>query len=189
MARSLLQPSFYSGWGIRTVAEGEARYNPMSYHNGSIWPHDNAIVAQGFGRYGHKRAIAAVFEDLVRAGTYMDQRRIPELYCGFRRRTGRGPTLYPTACAPQAWASGALLSLLPAMLGLEFDCAGRQIRLVNPMVPATAGDIVVRNLSVGSARADFALHHDSRTAVSLEVLRAEGDVQISLVLDPGMRGG
>jgi glycogen debranching enzyme len=189
VARRLLEPSFYSGWGIRTVAEGEVRYNPMSYHNGSIWPHDNAIIAQGFGRYGHKHAIGAVFEDLVRAGTYMDLRRIPELYCGFRRRTGRGPTLYPTACAPQAWASGALFSLLPAMLGLEFDCARRQIRLVNPIVPATAGDIIVRNLSVGGARADFALHHDSRTAVSLEVLRAEGDVQISLVLDPGMRGG
>jgi hypothetical protein len=75
------------------------------------------------------------------------------------------------------------------MLGLEFDCTGRQIRLVNPMVPAAAGDIIVRNLSVGSGRADFALHHDSRTAVSLEVLRAEGGVQISLVLDPGMRAG
>jgi glycogen debranching enzyme len=184
VARGLLEPAFYSGWGIRTVAQGEARYNPMSYHNGSIWPHDNAIVAQGFAKYGHKRAIGAVFEDLVRAGTYMDQRRIPELYCGFRRRAGRGPTLYPTACSPQAWASGALFGLLPAMLGLEFDCGARQIRLVNPMVPAVAGDIVVRNLPVGGVHADFALRHDSRTAVSLEVLRADGDVQISLVLDP-----
>jgi glycogen debranching enzyme len=160
----------------------------MSYHNGSIWPHDNAILAEGFAAYGHKRGIEAVFEDLVRAGTYMDQRRIPELYCGFRRRAGRGPTLYPTACAPQAWASGALFALLPAMLGLQFDCAARHIRLVNPIVPEVAGDIVVRNLKVGGARADFALRHDSRTAVCLEVLRTQGDVQISLVLDPGAGG-
>ena len=185
VASGLLEPAFYSGWGIRTVAQGEARYNPMSYHNGSIWPHDNAIIAQGFARYGLRRGIEAVFEDLVRATTYMDLRRIPELYCGFRRRAGRGPTLYPTACAPQAWASGALFALLPAMLGLEFDSAARQIRLVNPTVPAIAGDITVRNLTVGTGRVDFMLRRDDRTAVSLEVLRVEGDVQISLVFDPG----
>lgn len=187
VASGLLEPAFYSGWGIRTVAQGEARYNPMSYHNGSIWPHDNAIIAQGFGKYGCKAGVSAVFEDLIRAGTYMDLRRIPELYCGFRRRRGRGPTLYPTACSPQAWAASAPFSLLLAMLGLEFDCATRQIRLVNPTVPATAGTIIVRNLSLGDARADFALRQDSRTAISLEVLRAEGDVQISLVFDPGAR--
>jgi glycogen debranching enzyme len=185
VASGLLEPSFYSGWGIRTVAEGERRYNPMSYHNGSIWPHDNAIIAQGFARYGHKRGTGAVFEDLVRAATYMDLRRIPELYCGFRRRAGRGPTLYPTACSPQAWASGALFGLLPAMLGLEFDCTARVIRLINPIVPEVAGDIVVRKLTVGTGRADFALRHDSRTSISLEVLHVEGDVQLSLVFDPG----
>jgi glycogen debranching enzyme len=183
VASGLLEPAFYSGWGIRTVAQGEVRYNPMSYHNGSIWPHDNAIIAQGPGRYGCKRGISTVFEDLVRAGTYMDLRRIPELYCGFRRRRGRGPTLYPTACSPQAWAASAPFALLLSMLGLEFDSAVRQIRLVNPTVPATAGDIIVRNLSLGGARADIALRQDSRTAISLEVLRAEGDVQISLVFD------
>jgi glycogen debranching enzyme len=188
VANGLMEPAFYSGWGIRTVAEGETRYNPMSYHNGSIWPHDNAIIALGLGRYGCKAAIATVFDDLVRAGTYMDLRRIPELYCGFRRRRGRGPTLYPTACSPQAWSAAAPFSLLLSMLGLEFDCAGRQIRLVNPTVPASAGDVIVRNLSLGRARADIALRQDSRTAISLEVLRAEGDVQISLVLDPGARG-
>src|SRR5262245_17094844 len=188
VAAGLMEPAFYSGWGIRTVAEGEARYNPMSYHNGSIWPHDNAIIAQGLSRYGCKTGIATVFDDLVRAGTYMDLRRIPELYCGFRRRRGRGPTLYPTACSPQAWSAAAPFSLLLSMLGLEFDCPARQIRLVNPTVPASAGDIIVRNLSLGAARADIALPQNRHTAISLEVLRAEGDVQISLVLDPGARG-
>ena len=97
--------SFFSGWGIRTVAKGEARYNPMSYHNGSIWPHDNALIALGFARYGLKRAVTQTFKGLFDAATYMDLRRLPELFCGFQRQRGRGPTLYPVACAPQAWAS------------------------------------------------------------------------------------
>ena len=119
-------PRFYSGWGIRTVAYGEARYNPMSYHNGSIWPHDNALIAQGLARYGRKSGINLIFDGLVRATTYMEHRRIPELYCGFRRRPGRGPTLYPAACSPQAWAAGAPFLMLQAMLGLEFDHEGAQ---------------------------------------------------------------
>ena len=133
VADGLFDPSFYSGWGIRTVAAGEARYNPMSYHNGSVWPHDNALIAHGLARYGHKKGISSILDALVRATTYMDQRRLPELFCGFRRRMGRGPTLYPAACSPQAWASGAPFLLLQAMLGLEFDpfknesaCAGRR---------------------------------------------------------------
>ena len=107
VADGLMHTRFYSGWGVRTVASGEARYNPMSYHNGSIWPHDNAFIAQGLARYGHKSGIHHIFDGLVRATTYMEHRRIPELYCGFRRRPGRGPTLYPAACSPQAWAAGA----------------------------------------------------------------------------------
>ena len=91
VAKELLQPSFFSGWGIRTVASGEARYNPMSYHNGSIWPHDNALIALGLARYEHKRAIETLFEGLFSAATYMDQRRLPELFCGFQRQARPRP--------------------------------------------------------------------------------------------------
>jgi glycogen debranching enzyme len=184
VARALLQSPFYSGWGIRTVAAGEARYNPMSYHNGSIWPHDNALIAHGLGHYGSKGGVKVVFEDLMGAAAYMDQRRIPELYCGFRRRPGRGPTLYPAACSPQAWAASAPLFMLQSMLGLEFDYGQRQIRLVNPTVPAFIGDITIRDLSLGEARADIAVRQDSRAAVSLQVLGTSGDVHISLMFDP-----
>jgi glycogen debranching enzyme len=182
VAEQLLQPSFYSGWGIRTVAKGEARYNPMSYHNGSIWPHDNALIAHGLARYGSKRSIDVVFEGLVRATSYMDNRRTPELYCGFPRRRGRGPTLYPAACSPQAWAAGAPFFMLQAMLGLEFDPAGRHVRLVNPSVPAFAGDITVRNLSLSGASVDFLVRQDGE-AISLQVLRTRGDLQVSLVFN------
>jgi glycogen debranching enzyme len=182
VAGGLMQARFFSGWGIRTLAQDEARYNPMSYHNGSIWPHDNALIAQGFARYGFKAAINVIFEALMQAASYMDQRRIPELYCGFQRRRGRGPTLYPVACSPQAWAASAPFSLLQSMLGLEFDHASHQIRLVNPSIPKFAGDIIIRNLSLGESSADIAVRRDGE-ATSLHVMRASGDLQVSLILN------
>ena len=182
VADGLMHTRFYSGWGIRTVASGEARYNPMSYHNGSIWPHDNALIVQGLARYGRKRGINLIFDGLVRATTYMEHRRIPELYCGFRRRPGRGPTLYPAACSPQAWAAGAPFLMLQAMLGLQFDYDARRITLVDPCLPASAGRIVVRNLALGDAKIDFAVWQEGE-GVSVQVLRTIGDLQISLLFD------
>jgi glycogen debranching enzyme len=180
VATGLMDRRFFSGWGVRTVASGEARFNPMSYHNGSIWPHDNALIARGLARCGRKSLISPIFDALVRVGTYMEHRRIPELYCGFRKRPGRGPTLYPAACSPQAWAAGAPFLMLQAMLGLEFDCKGRRVLLVNPCLPASAGRIVVRNLTLGDANIDFALCQEGE-AVSVHVLRLSGDLQVSLV--------
>ena len=119
--RDLMRPSFFSGWGVRTVAREEPRYNPMSYHNGSVWPHDNSLIAAGFARYGHKSAVDRIFKSLFEAASYMDLRRLPELYCGFQRGRERGPTLYPVACSPQAWAAGTPLLLLQSSLGLEFN--------------------------------------------------------------------
>jgi glycogen debranching enzyme len=182
VAAGLLEAPFFSGWGIRTVGIEEARYNPMSYHNGSIWPHDNALVAQGLAKYGFNRGVNLIFEGLMRATGYLDHRRIPELFCGFRRRPGRGPTLYPAACSPQAWAAGAPFMLLQSMLGLEFDLAARRIRLINPSVPASAGEITIRNLRLGEASTDFAVRQDGE-AISLQVLRTTGDLQVSLDFD------
>ncbi len=165
VAASLLGADFYSGWGVRTVARGEARYNPMSYHNGSIWPHDNAMLAQGLARYGAKRGVILIFESLIRAASYLDHRRIPELYCGFARRPGRGPTLYPAACSPQAWAAAAPFSLIQSMLGLEFRPDAAEIRLNNPVVPALAGAITLRNVRLGKASADFTVHPSPAAAL------------------------
>src|SRR5262249_24271707 len=118
VANELMRTHFFPGRGIRTVSNVERRYNPMAYHNGSIWPHDNALIALGLARYGHKRAVAQVFKGLFDAATYMDLRRLPELFCGFQRRRGQGPTLYSVACSPQAWAAGTPFMLLQACLGL-----------------------------------------------------------------------
>jgi glycogen debranching enzyme len=184
VALDTMRPSFNSGWGIRTVASGEARYNPMSYHNGSIWPHDNAIIAAGFARYGLTAALEPVFNGLMQAGAYMDQWRLPELFCGFPRRRSRGPTLYPVACSPQAWASGAVFQLLQAILGLEYDLPAKAIRLRNPAVPVSAGEITVRNLTLGGASISFAVTPQLDGTISLRVLESAGDIKISVVLHP-----
>jgi glycogen debranching enzyme len=179
VAASLLRPPFYSGWGVRTVAQGEARYNPMSYHNGSIWPHDNALIGLGLGRYGFRHGVGAIFSGLVGATSYMDDRRIPELFCGFRRRTGRGPTLYPAACSPQAWAAGAPFLLVQRMLGVAFDPAERRIRLVRPRLPELVGSVTVRNLSLRGASVDFTVHREG-AGVALQVLRAGEGLEVAL---------
>ena len=181
VAADLMRPHFFTGWGIRTVAHGEARYNPMSYHDGSIWPHDNALIALGLARYGLKHSVAHVFKALFDAATYMDLRRLPELFCGFRREKGRGPTLYPVACAPQAWASATPFTLLEATLGLEFDAQRGEIRLRNPRLPAFLNEVVLRELKLGPSSVDLRVsrHGDE---VSLEVLRTRGRIQVSIVL-------
>jgi len=181
VAADLMRPHFFTGWGIRTVARGEARYNPMSYHDGSIWPHDNALIALGLARYGLKHSVEHVFKALFDAATYMDLRRLPELFCGFRREKGRGPTLYPVACAPQAWASATPFTLLEAALGLEFDARRGEIRLRNPRLPAFLNEVILRELKLGPASVDLRVrrHGDD---VSLEVLGTRGRIQVSIVL-------
>jgi glycogen debranching enzyme len=181
VAADLMRPDFFSGWGIRTIARGEARYNPMSYHDGSIWPHDNALIALGFARYGLKHSLEALFKGLFDAATYMDLRRLPELFCGFQREKRRGPTLYPVACAPQAWASATAFTLLEATLGLEFDARRGEIRLRNPRLPSFLHEVILRDLQLGESSIDLRIrrHGDD---VSLEVLRTRGRIQVSIVL-------
>jgi len=180
VADGLVNPRFFSGWGIRTVARGEARYNPMSYHNGSIWPHDNALIALGLARYGLKRPVAQITRGLFEAATYMDLRRLPELFCGFQRERRRGPTLYPVACAPQAWASATVFSLIEALLGLEFRPASHEIFLRNPQLPQFLDELILRNLQVGGSTADLKISRHGEE-VSLAVLRTRGPIQASVI--------
>ncbi len=181
VAADLMRPHFFTGWGIRTVARGEARYNPMSYHDGSIWPHDNALIALGLARYGLKHSVEHVFKGLFDAASYMDLRRLPELFCGFQREKRRGPTLYPVACAPQAWASATPFTLLEAALGLEFDVARGEIRLRDPRLPAFLNEVVLRDLRLGPSSVDLRVRRHGEE-VSLEVLRTRGQIQVSIVL-------
>ena len=180
VAAGLLQPNFFSGWGIRTVARGEARFNPMSYHNGSIWPHDNALIALGMARYEAKRPIETLFAGLFSAATYMDQRRLPELFCGFQRQRGHGPTLYPVACSPQAWASATPFTLLEACLGLEFDPFQSELQLRNPRLPDFLDEVMLRDLQLSSSSVDLRVRRHGET-VSLDTPRISGDIRVSVV--------
>ncbi len=183
VAEDLRRPVFQSGWGIRTVAAGEARYNPLSYHNGSIWPHDNAMIARGLAHYGLTEGIAPIFDGLMQAAAYMEDRRLPELYCGFPRRRSRGPTLYPVACSPQAWASGAVFQLLQVVLGIECDPIGKTITLRNPAVPMSAGTITIRDFRLGDAAISFSVCPHANGTVSLDVLDIRGKIEIRVALD------
>ncbi len=181
IAEDMLSASFFSGWGIRTLAMGQPRYNPMSYHDGSVWPHDNALIAAGMARYGYTALAERVFEGLFAAASYMNLRRLPELFCGFRRRRGAGPTLYPVACSPQAWAAGTPFFLLQACLGLEVDPFARAIRFRNPQLPSFAEEITLRNLGFDHAMVDVTLRRTD-DHVSLRILRNTGAIQVSMDL-------
>ncbi|MGC2077201.1 MAG: amylo-alpha-1,6-glucosidase, partial [Xanthobacteraceae bacterium] len=181
VAAGLMQPRFFSGWGIRTLARGEPRYNPMSYHNGSVWPHDNALIALGLARYERNRSIETLFEGLFSAATYMDLGRLPELFCGFKRQPGYGSTLYPVACLPQAWASATPFTLLEASLGLEFDPFNGEIRLRNPRLPAFLNEVILHNMQLGQSSVDVRVWRRNDT-VSLDTPRTDGDIRVSIVL-------
>lgn len=169
--------SSFSGWGVRTVASSQARYNPMSYHNGFVWPHDNALIAAGFARYGFRREAAQIFEGIFAASTYIDLRRLPELFCGFPRQRTQGPTFYPVACMPQAWAAAAPLSMIQSCLGLSFSPTKLNIMFDEPILPAFLDTITIQRLAVGEKSADVLLRRSGKN-VMVEVLNRHGPVRI-----------
>lgn len=177
VVETLMSAASFSGWGVRTVASTEARYNPISYHNGSVWPHDNALIAAGFARYGFRREAARILAGLFSVSVHVDLRRLPELFCGFPRRRSRGPTLYPVACAPQAWAAAAPLSLVQSCLGLGFDTAASQITFDEPALPDFLDEVVLRRLSLGTASIDVALRR-AGSEVVVNVLSREGVIGV-----------
>ena len=174
---ALLSPAFFSGWGVRTIVTGEKRYNPMSYHNGSVWPHDNAMIAYGALRSSNKDLALRVMTGLLdlSAGVMLD--RLPELICGFGRRAGKGPTLYPVACSPQSWAAGSVFMVLQACLGLEIRALESRLYLHHAALPEALKQVRIRNLRVGSACVDISFERYSET-VSVDILRRTGPLEI-----------
>lgn len=180
MARLFTGRDFFSGWGVRTIAQGEARYNPMSYHNGSVWPHDNALIALGLARYGHKDAVLKIFEGLIEAAIYDEFRRLPELFCGFTRRRKRGPTAYPVACSPQAWAAAAPFALVAAATGLTLDESNNCVLLHNPCLPGFIDHLLLRGVRVATSRLDLSLSRVNAD-VTTAVVHRDGDAQLLIV--------
>jgi len=175
---TLMDGASFSGWGIRTVAAREARYNPMAYHNGSVWPHDNALIGAGFGYYEQQHTAARLLTGMFEAATLVDLNRLPELFCGFHRRSdGTGPTLYPVACAPQAWAAAAPYLLLSACLGLEIDAAERLVQFENPTLPSFVNELRIAGLAIKDARVDLLISRRDQ-AIAVDVLKKEGAIEI-----------
>jgi glycogen debranching enzyme len=180
VAAQLLADDGFSGWGVRTVSAREARYNPMSYHNGSIWPHDNAMIAAGLARYGMKAEAMRIMTALFDASQYVDLERLPELFCGFHRRRAEGPTLYPVACAPQSWAAGAVFMLLQACLGLSIDARARRLTLYRPQLPRELHRLRIQRLHIGDGELDLELQrHGDEVGVNV-ITRPEG-VEVTVV--------
>jgi len=180
VARALLAEDMFSGWGVRTLGATQARYNPMSYHNGSVWPHDNALIAHGFARYGLTAAAMAIFRGLFDLSLFVDQHRMPELVCGFERRPGEGPTLYPVACAPQSWAAAAPFMLLHSSLGIHIRATEQAIMFERAVLPEFLPWVRILNLRVGSASVDLLMER-YEFDVGIRVLRRDGDVEIVAV--------
>lgn len=182
-AKNLLNENMFSGWGIRTIAASEARYNPMSYHNGSIWPHDNALIAYGFSRYNlmdeSVKVLKAAFDTAIQADGY----RLPELFCGFDRIKGQGPTSYPVACAPQAWSVGALFMLLQACLGLRIRAAENTITFCQPVLPTFLKEITISNLRIENKQVILQIRR-SKEGIDVNLLSPDNDVKIEVVNKP-----
>jgi glycogen debranching enzyme len=151
----LMARGLFSGWGIRTLSEQEQTYNPMSYHRGSVWPHDNSLIAFGMAGYGYKQEASAILSALFEASLHFREYRLPELFCGNQRHHRDDPVQYPVSCSPQAWASGTPIVILTALLGLKPDASGGELSIVNPRLPEFLTFLEVRDLSVGKSWLDL----------------------------------
>ncbi|MBA2847672.1 amylo-alpha-1,6-glucosidase [Thermosulfuriphilus ammonigenes] len=178
VAERLFLPDSFSGWGIRTLSTLEVRYNPMSYHNGSIWPHDNALIAYGLKNYGLRGQFLKLFEALFEASNFFELHRMPELFCGFPRRPHEGPTAYPVSCNPQAWSAAVVFFLLQASLGLRFEEGG--IRFYHPILPDFLDRIWIKNLWLAGGKVDLLIRKLDGDVV-INVFKKRGDFEVVVV--------
>jgi glycogen debranching enzyme len=177
VAKRLLSADMFTGWGVRTLSSRERLYNPMSYHNGSVWPHDTAIAAAGLRRYGLTEPFLALSTGLFQAVLHWDGLRMPELFCGFPRQSGYGPTRYPVACSPQAWAAGVVFELVSGMLGFMPDARRNQLTFDRPVLPSWLSWIEVRDLRFRGSRLSLVVER-GRQGPAVELLSREGDAEV-----------
>jgi glycogen debranching enzyme len=177
VARRLLQPDMFSGWGIRTMSKSAAAYNPMSYHNGSVWPHDNALIAAGLKRYGFLKATNRVATAIFDAAIHADYMRLPELFCGFTRRTPNQPVGYPVANSPQAWAAGAPFLLLQAILGLSARAHENMLTINKPHLPPWLNVVELRTLRVGRSSTSMVFRREGEIT-GFSLLERKGDIRV-----------
>lgn len=180
VASSLLSENMFSGWGVRTLASSEARYNPMSYHNGSIWPHDNAMIAYGFSRYNLQNEAAKLMSALFDTAIAVQDQRLPELFCGFERRKSQAPTAYPVACSPQAWSVGAVFLLLQSCLGMRINALTNTITFCQPVLPDFLHEVTITNLRLKDRSLILQVRRVSE-GVEVNLLSKHPDVTIKVL--------
>lgn len=180
LAGGFMDPAFFSGWGIRTIAAGEPNFNPISYHNGSIWPHDNSMIAYGLSRYSLKEPVLKIFNGLFDAANYLELSRMPELFCGFQRQQGEGPVLYPVACNPQAWSTAAVYLLIQASLGMSIQATENRIYFDHPALPDFLDEMIIEGLKINSSSFDIRLERHERD-VGIDVFRREGEIEVIVI--------
>lgn len=174
----LMAPDMFNGWGIRTLSENERRYNPIGYHLGTVWPHDNAIIAAGFRRYGFDDAALQIFVSIIEAAMHFDHYQLPELFAGFRREDYGIPVRYPVACHPQAWAACSIPYLLETCLGFQPEAFDQRLRVVRPVLPCFIDQLDVAGLRVASASVDLRFERDASGAVTVDVRKLEGALDV-----------
>ncbi len=180
VVRSLMGPDFFTGWGVRTVARGETLFNPIAYHNGSVWPHDNSLIAQGMAIYGFKAEVLRITTAMFDAVTHFGHMRMPELFCGFDRVVEEEPVLYPVACNPQAWAAGSVFLFLRACLGLRVDGSAGRLIFERPTLPPIIERVKISGLRCGGSSATllFSRYQDD---VGVNVLRRDGPLEVVVI--------
>jgi glycogen debranching enzyme len=176
----------FTGWGIRTLSDRERRYNPIGYHLGTVWPHDNALIAAGFRRYGYDEATRRVFAAIAEAAMHFAHHRLPELFAGFRRDEYGVPVRYPVACHPQAWAAGAVPYLVEVVLGLVPEAFDQRLRIIRPMLPDFVDRVEVQGLRVGDAQVHLKFERVSDD-VAVKVLHVDGPLDVIIEPEASMR--
>lgn len=176
----LAAADFRTGWGLRTLARGQARYNPMSYHNGSVWPHDTSLCVAGMARYGDRDRVGEILRDLFETAQHMEM-RLPELFCGFPRRPGEPPVPYPVSCSPQAWAAGSAFLMLQSLLGVTVDAFEKTVSIVRPRLPEGVGRLTLNGLPIGDCHVDLAFERVRKGLVVAAVSNCSPDVRVATI--------
>jgi len=182
VADRLLRDDMFTGWGIHTLSRNEKRYNPMSYHNGSVWPHDVAIIARGFSKYGLVAETLQLTNALFDASLFIELQRLPELFCGFERRKGEGPTNYPVACSPQAWSVAAVFMLLESCLHIDIYAEEKKVYFYRPAMPRGIDELEIRGLKLGDGYADLKLYYQD-DLVGMKVKSCPKGWQVSVITE------
>ncbi len=180
LAATLMSKEMFTGWGIRTLATDAPRYNPMSYHNGTVWPHDTALIAYGLSEYGYTAEALQIFQALFDAAMHIDMQRLPELFCGLDRRAGEAPTTYPVACSPQAWAVASVFILIKSFLRIEVNALKKKVKFKKPVIPQWMNKVTIHNLPVGddTLTAELTRHSNNQVSIMVKEKSPGWEVQV-----------